>query len=491
MTAPAACVIGVMLALPGAGASLQAQRPTTPNNGSTVEWHVCAATAPAAARCGTLRVPENRAAPDGRRVTLALYVVRAHGSARAEDPVLVLLGGPGDAATHRLAALVSAHAAINRERDLVLVDQRGVGRSSPLPCTHGSDDDLQSYMDFLDASAVRACIASIGGTADPARYRTRDFILDLEDLRRALGIRQWNLHANSYGTRVAQQYLARHPASIRAAVLMAAVPKELAMPEPFGADADRALDMLLAACAADGACRAAFPALRNEIDSVSRRLARAPAVVSVAHPVSGAPTNIRFGRAAFGEAVRAALYTPAGASTIPLAIHEASRGNYAAIAGAHLRRQRTIAREGWTGLYLAATCPEDVARLQQSAVLAANRSSILGEYRARQHFAACALWPAGLAGDDWPATPRIDTPVLLIVGDADPVTPPRWSRLAQAHMTRSRLLEVAGGGHGFAGMIGVECLAGVQAGFFASANPAAADAGCVAAMKRPPFVTTR
>jgi len=477
-------------ALLAAAASLSGQS-AAPGRDPGLAWTACASALPVVARCGTLRVPENHAAPQGRSITIAFHVLRATGPTRAPDPVLVLLGGPGDAASPRLGALVAAHAAVNRERDVVLVDQRGTGRSSPLPCASGSDDDLQSYMDFLDATAVRDCIAAVRASADAARYRTRDFVADLEALRRALGVRQWHLHGTSYGSRIAQQYMARHAESVRSAILVGAVPFELAMPAAFGEDADRAFTMLVDACTADAACRDAFPRLRAETDSVARRLTRAPATVTVPHPASGAPAAIRFTRAAFGEAVRATLYTPAGAAVLPIAIHEAYAGDYRAIATAHLRRQRTIAREGWNGLYLAATCPEDVARLDRQAVLAANRETLLGEYRARQHVAACALWPAGAEVGDWPPNPRITVPVLLIVGDADPVTPPRWSSTSARTMLRHRLVVVPGGAHGFAGMPDLDCLTRLQAAFYASANPAGLDAGCVARMRRPPFVTVR
>lgn len=458
-----------------------------------LSWTTCdTAIANARARCGMLSVLEDRTRPAGRRIDIAFSVLRATGTTRSADPVLVLLGGPGDAASRRIAGLAAAHAAVNVERDLVLVDQRGTGRSASLACFLGSDDDLQSYLNaFMPLRDVRDCLARLHGGSDPARYRTTDFIADLEALRVALGIARWNLHGNSYGTRVALQYMARHPAAIRSAVLIGAVPRELVMPVSFGADADRALRLVLADCRADSTCASAFPNVAAELDSVAKRLERAPASADVVHPVSRAAERVAVSRGTFGEVVRATLYTPAGARMLPLMIHEAFGGDYAAIAIAALRRQRSMAREGWAGLYLAVTCAEDIARADRAAAFAANRATILGEFRARQHFDACATWPLRPDGDEWPATDRVTTPTLLIVGDQDPVTPPRWSETTMRQLASGRMIVVPQGGHGFPGMVGAECLTALQVAFYASASAAGLDSGCIASMRRAPFVTKR
>lgn len=454
----------------------------------SLSWTRCE-DAIARARCGVLQVPEDRDKAHGRQVRIVFTVLAARGD-RVSDPVLVLLGGPGEAASGRVAALGNLHAALNESRDVMLVDQRGTGRSSPLGCVHGSDDDLQSYVEFLPAVAVKACVAALAGTIDPSRYGTADFVEDLEALRGALGIRGWNLHGASYGSRVALEYMARYPRSIRAAILVGVAPAAQPLPASFGNDADRALAMVAADCRRDAACANAFPDFAAEIDSIARRLERAPAVAPIPHPTTGARSSVRFTRAAFGEVVRASMYSPLGAASLPLAIHEAYRGKYASLARTHVRRQRLIAREGWMGLYLAVTCPEDLARAEEAATLARSRRTILGEFRARQHFAACALWPVPKAGGT-ARTTRITTPTLMIVGDRDPVTPPAWARVAQRDMSGARLVIVPGGAHGFAGMRNAACLDRLQVAFLATPDPAGLDASCAESMRPPRFVVPR
>ena len=81
----------------------------------------CAPEAPERARCGTVRVFENRDTRAGRTIDLAYVVLPATGNAQP-DPVFVLAGGPGQAATRILVLASDLLAPINETRDLVFVD---------------------------------------------------------------------------------------------------------------------------------------------------------------------------------------------------------------------------------------------------------------------------------------------------------------------------------------------------------------------------------
>ena len=450
----------------------------------------CDPTLDAAARCYTLSVPENHDKPGGRRLSLAIAVAPALGGPQHKDPILILLGGPGDAAGFGYAGLLRQHASLNVARDLVFVDQRGTGRSSPLACgLGGSDDDMQPYLDEFQApDAAQRCRARLGDV-DLSRYRTTDFVADLELVRRALDVEQWNLHGGSYGTRVAQQYMARHPHRIRAAVLIGVVSPSQIVPMSFAADVGVALDSLTAQCARDAACRKAFPNFRRELDSVAARLERAPVPGTLAHPATGAPVSLRFSRHALSEAVRSALYSPEATRHLPLYVHRAFQGDYASLATIQLRRQRNIARQGWQGLYLGATCAEDIARVDTAALYANARGSFYGVSRSRQHVAACRDWPVATS-DVWPTSDRITTPVLLISGDMDPATPLSGAVDAQRAMTSSRLVVVRTGAHGFGGMSNQECIRELQSVFYDKPEPATIVAPCLASVRRLPFVTS-
>ena len=88
-----------------------------------------------AAECGVLTVPEDPAEPHGRQIGLQVARVGAISRRKQPDPLFVLAGGPGAGAAAFYASVAPAFARILRERDIVLVDQRGTGGSNPLECT--------------------------------------------------------------------------------------------------------------------------------------------------------------------------------------------------------------------------------------------------------------------------------------------------------------------------------------------------------------------
>ena len=132
------------------------------------------------ARCGTFVVPENRAKPNGRTIGLHVVVLPAFSKPARKDAVTYLAGGPGDAATEQAADRSQQLSALNVYRDILLVDQRGTGRSSP----HGGD---------------------------VTQYGTRMAMDDLDAVRAALGYRQLDVIGSSYGATAAQVYLKLHP----------------------------------------------------------------------------------------------------------------------------------------------------------------------------------------------------------------------------------------------------------------------------------------
>jgi pimeloyl-ACP methyl ester carboxylesterase len=401
-----------------------------------------------------------------------------------KDPLLVLLGGPGQFASGGgFPQMLRGYRVMAGDRTIVFVDQRGTGRSTPLLCPEGRG--AQRYMDFITVADIPGCVAHLQRRgAQLARFGTGDFVEDLEHLRTKLGAEQWNLHGGSYGTRVALHYMAKYPASIRSAILVGTAPPELKMPSSFGADADRALGMLVRECKSDTACARAYPRFREEADSIARRLERAAAPVDVTLDTFGRTDRVQFTRAAFGEAIRGALYGWPSARFLPLWIHSAYRGDYRGLAQSQFDRQRST--DSWTGLYLAVTCAEDAAGLDTAAIFREHRATILGEGRARQHLGACAHWPKREAQDY--SSARITTPVLMLTGERDPVTPPRWSEIALKRMTRGRLVVVPAGAHGFGGLQPRSCIPRIEADFIRSANPRAVDVSCAATLRRPAFV---
>ena len=137
--------------------------------------------------------------------------------------LFVLAGGPGMAATTFYASAAFSFERIHRDRDIVLVDQRGTGQSNPLNCAL-DDDALYRASDAEVAADARRCLTTLEKTAHVEFYTTSVAVRDLDTVRAALGYARINLYGVSYGTRVAQHYVRRYPSQTRAVILDGVVP---------------------------------------------------------------------------------------------------------------------------------------------------------------------------------------------------------------------------------------------------------------------------
>jgi pimeloyl-ACP methyl ester carboxylesterase len=433
-------------------------------------------------RCGTFTVYEDRAAGAGRTVELRVVVLPARSGRARPDPVVVIAGGPGQAATS--LARWAADAWYREDRDVVLVDQRGTSGPAALHCRlPGSDDDPQGYLaDVFAGETFRRCLRELQARADLRHYGTSAAADDLEDVRRALGYGPLNLLGTSYGTRAALEYMRRHPHGVRTAILSGLAPIALTNPLHHARAAQGALDLLLDDCASDAACAAAFPALREELRAVVARLDAQPARVAVRVPGTGGEAEVTLTRGAFAEALRVMMYNAQRAREVPYLIHRAHGGDLTPFAEAALASNRGIRGQIAFGMLMSVICAEDVDRIDPAIIPAVTEGTLLGDARVRGQMAACASWPRGEVPADYGEPVRSAVPTLLLSGTLDPVTPPEWGEEAARHLPNA-LHVVAPGAHG----VGGPCIEAIQRRFLATASVRGLDTACVAEMRLPPF----
>jgi pimeloyl-ACP methyl ester carboxylesterase len=435
-------------------------------------------------RCGSLAVPENRTTRSGRTIDLKIVVLPARSRTPAPDPIFFLVGGPGQAATS-LASPGGFDPALNESRDLVFVDQRGTGGSSPLECElPGSPSDPQSYLgDVFQVSVFEKCRDELASKADVTQYTTAAAADDLDDVRAGLGYSRINLVGGSYGTRAALIYMRRHPASVRTAVLNGVAPASLKNPLYHARAAQDALDGLFDECARDRACDTAFPRLREEFQSVIERLEKEPAHVSMTMAETGTPAVVTLSRYAFAETIRMMLYGVGGSRQVPFLAHQAFRGNFLAVVQRAIQQRRGNSRLQH-GMLLATTCTEDVARIRDDEISTTTAGTFLGADRVTHQRQVCAIWPKGHVDDQDVAPVRSDAPVLLLSGTLDPVTRPVWADEALRSLPNGRHIVVPGA-HG----VGGPCIAQIVRDFLNAGSAKDLETKCTQDIRLPPFVT--
>jgi pimeloyl-ACP methyl ester carboxylesterase len=440
------------------------------------------------ARCGTFEVYEDREHKAGRKIALKIVVYPATGADKAPDPLFYIPGGPGSSATEDAPYVAQQAAKIREHRDLVFVDQRGTGGSNPLNCNFFNPANLQSYLgDYFPLPDVRKCREELEPKANLKLYTTPIAADDLEDVRRALGYQKINIIGGSYGTRAAQVFLKLHPNSVRAIILHGVSPTNQSMPRDFPQHTERALNGVIAECAADKACHEAFPNLEPEKKTVLAQLLRGPVAVEITRGDSNENVRVTLSRDLAGEAIRYMLYQPAAASRIPLFIHLAAQGDFKPLVKAAIEYRANLVATGSNGMYLSVTCAEDLPFIKPGEGERNGANTFLGDYRLRQQRAACELWPRGKIPVGYAAPTVSDVPVLILTGQWDPVTPPIYGDTAAKHLPQSVHVIVPHGGHGFGGLNGIDCIDNLMSSFIEKGTTSGLDTSCVSSISRGGF----
>ncbi len=439
------------------------------------------------ALCGRLQRPLNPAEPAGRQIELHYAVLPALARNKKVDPVFFFAGGPGQSAIDLAGPVARMLGRFANRRDIVLIDQRGTGRSAPLRCP-GDDDPTQALATLMDTAAteraLRDCREALQRLphGDLRQYSTPVAMQDADAVRRALGAARINLVGVSYGTRAALEYLRQFPQQVRRVVLDGVVAPDVALPQAMAVDGEAAFQALLAWCQADADCHRAHPALAQRWQGLREQLPRS---VTLPHPLTGSGEALRLTPQLLAALVRAPLYSPALAAALPVAIDEAAAGRWAPLVG--LASALSGGRGGALahGMHFSVICAEDPA-----ALAAPSADAPPGDFDsglAAQYARVCADWPRAMVPPAFHQVPASAAPVLLLSGGLDPATPPRHAeRVARALGPQARSLVVPQAGHG---VLALPCMRELAFRFVDADDAAAAltaDAACATGVPRPP-----
>jgi len=439
-----------------------------------------------AARCGILKVPEDPALPGGATIDLSVAVVPALNRRAAAAPLFLLAGGPGQAATDLYASYAGAFARVNRNHDIVLVDQRGTGRSAPLSCAY--PDDWQSASDAPGEmlrlrQATLTCLGKFGPRV--RFYTTSVAVADLDKVRSALGYARIDLYGSSYGTRVAELYMRRYPLSTHAVVLDGVTYPEQAIGPDTPSDGERALDLIVTRCERAPDCAAAYPALRRELDGLRRRFGPQKEALTVSDPSSGQPLQVEFSRGMFNAALRFLSYNATEASLLPTLLHQGAAGNLTPLATQVIMMARQIGDQLASGMQNSVICSEDLPFFTAAAI---DRAALSRTYQGVDQLDAlmeiCKLWPRGPVDADLHSPLQSNVPTLLLSGEADPVTPPADAERAARGLAHHRHLNLSGEGHG---QVATGCVPKLMAEFLDAPAPENLDATCLERHTPAPF----
>jgi pimeloyl-ACP methyl ester carboxylesterase len=435
-------------------------------------------------RCGSLTVPENPAEPGGRTIRLAVAVVPAIATRAKPDPLLLIAGGPGQGAIQGYAPLLGAFNGIRRERDLVLVDQRGTGGSHRLDCDMPQDAFESGELAPEELGKLaRDCLEALDGR--PQFYTTSLAVRDLDAVRAALGYPQVNVFGGSYGTRVAQHYARRYPERARTLVLDGVVPPGLALVPNIAIESQRALDRVFARCAGEPECNRRFPDLATQYAALDGRLREGPVATQLADPVTGEVRMIEVTRAHLVTMARMLTYSPATASILPLVLHEAAtNGHFAPLAAQAEMAGEDLERMLAMGMHHSVVCAEDATHFEGAVDREALEATTIGSLMVDGMAAVCAVWPRGPVDADFGEPLDSGVPALLLSGEFDPATPAAYGAQAAEGFRDGLHVVVPGQGHG---QMSLPCVQRLVRDFIDAASVTGLDTACIGTIEPAPF----
>ena len=463
------------------------------------------------ADCGYLVVPEDRSTPNGPTIRLMVARHRAQSPEKKPDPILYLEGGPGDIAPLEIDAIIKAN--FIRDRDIWVVSQRGTWSSQPaLICAANNEfaRELLGLRFYSDAtkrahlSATKACHRELSaGGANLSAYNTSESVADLADLRKVLGIAQWNVFGNSYGTYTAQTLMRDHPEGIRSVVLDSVLPTTYSIPANWW-NARYGFYNLFKACKAQPACEAAYPHLERTFTGLVNKFEAKPLTTVISDSNTGKKIKVKLDGGALIDWLRNQTYALPTLQAAPATIAGLAAGRRDAI--------ETIAKDRASrappyhpgapalgdGLAFGVTCREDYPFATPAELAAAGREAF-PDYPASVQREGIGGW--AYVNEDcrdvWkvPPAPKSmhepvasNIPTLLISGTFDTLTSLAGAKAAAARLSRATIVSIPGVGHTVSPWS--PCAQSVIVSFYANPH-VAPDTSCVAALKPARFITRR
>ena len=442
--------------------------------------------------CWIATLPVNVRSPRSGETVEILIAFVDNGDPLGVGPVVYLQGGPG------VGAVSTASRFVGIRHDVLLVDQRGTGFSTPkLDCAEvdglwqSEHTDIQAerlteqqIFDAYEACRDRLIAAGISFND----FNTTAAATDYELIRRLMGYESWSLWGISYGTRTALTIMRDYPDAVRATVLDSVVPFEVDFFATLPENAVRAFEALDAACDAT-TCAIDHGDFFTNLSELTLRLNETPIVIAATRPNGGGSFPFRVDGAELLSLVFTQLYSTRSLPSLPRQISRADYGGIEELVASYVRRRDPTQIDLAEGLYYTTWCREEFpfhnALADDSLLgeLSPLFGTALGEALSSSGTdRLCNIFAVAPADALYDQPIKSEIPTVVFAGAFDPVTPPTWSFQVSQALGDATFIELDDHGHGMA----TTCPADLRVAFLANPD-AELDKTCVAGVTGPNF----
>jgi pimeloyl-ACP methyl ester carboxylesterase len=438
------------------------------------------------ALCSNMQVPEDHSKPYGRKITLAISWLPASKQAE-DDPIFMLAGGPGQGARASFPSIAPAFAEARKTHNIILLDQRGTGDSHPLKCENSKGESaVVEDTDYSEQSArdfAEKCAATYANSVDVRQFTTADAIIDLNLVRQAIGAAKLNLMGISYGTRVAQQYAKQFPNHTRTVTIDGIAPMDIVLGQEHAKNLENSLDLQFARCSQDKVCLQKMGNPREQLNQLLTTLEQGSVPVHYRDAVTGEWQDGLFSTGHIATLTRMLAYAPQAAALLPLQFNEANKGHFASLMALSEMVNRDVSGMIMHGMQLSVMCSEDADDLMLDPT---DHHRLLGTGLVELLKAQCAVWPHKQRPASFRAPLTGSLPVLILSGEFDPVTPPRYGDMVAKHLPNAKHIIAKGAGHN---ILPLGCMPKLFAKFLETADAKNLDARCMDKLSYAPMFT--
>lgn len=413
-------------------------------------------------RCGYVTLPQDYENPAAGQVEIFYTLVKSASPQAKPDPLVYLVGGPGSSGTQLLLSSFRLYLrSFARERDVIVIDQRGTGFSNPpLYCREvlfRIDEILQSnHSEHAEVvlEILQECHRRLSGTDIRLEtFHSANNARDIVNVLLSLGYEQWNLVGVSYGSRLALAIMRDHPQYLRSVILDSVYPPQADIFLDSFYSGERALQEVFAACEASAACSERYPDLETVFYKLYHHLNREPEITTYSPPQYKA-LEIEISGYRLYDWVFSWLYDVQFIKRIPNLIYDLHLGRLQDAVSVGVAHEALI-RNTSLGMHYTVQCQEEhiSSSYRDYAGLIAAHPHLSGylDYPVEGSSTLarlCGMWGAKARPDSANSPVESDVPALLLSGEFDPITPPSYADMAHETLSISYNYVLPHVGHG-------------------------------------------
>ncbi len=402
-----------------------------------------------AVQCGYIDVPENHNEPNGHQIKITYAILKKKEATAQTYPIIYFMGGPGGKGLSQVNAFLNHP--FRQKRDIILLDERGIGFSSGLPdigprlySILAGNYELTEEKKLFKEAIESFLSENENQDFNLANYNVYQNAHDIGQLMDKLGYEKYNLYGASYGTTLSRVIMKYHPEKVRSVILNAPNPPNCQFYLNIHEMLEQAMDGIFKACKEDEDCHLHYPDLEQEFRSGIENIKSTPLEIEIA----GDPFVLNAQDALL--ILRQCLYQSNALSTVPRFIRAMNNRDKTTLGRLALPTKSVLEVINMS-MHFSSITYDDVTKETKILFEQSVKNSRLVEPGLGFIVSVVPMlenWHLGRASKEEKRFPKSDIPALILATTFDPATPAYKGKEMAQNLSNAYFFPVEGFGHG-------------------------------------------